>query len=169
MSKAAPSRARRPASASVLALAALVMCALLVLAKWPALKQQALPLGPPVPPGPVCAAAMERLIAAQPATQWPPPCPLSAAARAPFERAGLPFGKDWCLAQRYEGTLTVDWSEAVIDAECARVANGTSGGTYGANILAAVRRALGHMSIAHGSTGMVCGAQTRRRVGVSSR
>ena len=109
---------------------------------------------------------MARLIATQPVTVWPPPCPLGAgddALRQAFQGpdGSQPITKDWCLAQRYEGAAgaTLDWSEPVVDAFCAGMASGTVEGTYGAERDARVRAAFTKVPGMAGSVGMVLGSE----------
>ena len=108
---------------------------------------------------------MERLIATQPATAWPPPCPLPADSplRAAFEgpAGSMPISKDFCLAQRYEGELVLDWNRAYIDKYCAALAAGgpEGTGTYGPVDDMRFRGGLAQVPGLPGSTGMVLGSE----------
>jgi hypothetical protein len=63
---------------------------------------------------------MRRLIASKPATTWPPPCPLTdTTLAAAFQAHSTPIIRDYCFAQRYEGELVRNWTEAYVDGFCA--------------------------------------------------
>jgi hypothetical protein len=89
-----------------------------------------------------CAATMSALRDAKPAAEWPPPCPLPPERRRDFEFAKMPFGRDWCIAQRYEGTQNLSWSADYIDGLRRDLRSGKSTGTYGAEEVAAVGKSL---------------------------
>ena len=110
-----------------------------------------------------CAAVMERLIAAQPAAVWPPPCPLPANSplRVGYEGPGgsMPITRDYCLAQRHEGELVLDWSEAFVSGYCSDLAGGRAFGTYGVVDDLRFRGALAQVPGLQGSVGMVLGSE----------
>ena len=118
--------------------------------------------GPPTASA-MCKAAMERLIATQPATVWPPPCPLPADSplRAAYEgpAGSMPITSDYCFAQRYEGELVLDWNSAYIDKYCSALASGDAQGTYGAVDDMNFRGGLAQVPGLTGSTGMVLGSE----------
>lgn len=103
---------------------------------------------------------------ARPATQWPPPCPLSNTQRAHFERAGMPILNVECYAQRYEGELTLNWSAPFLGKYCSDVASGVTGGTYGHTELTLLRGALQRLILERGirgvagASGLVMGSET---------
>jgi hypothetical protein len=79
-----------------------------------------------------CTSTMKALFEQKPASQWPPPCPLSDTPedlRDRFQQHGLPHKRSWCFAQRYEGTHILNWSTAYIDGYCHEISAGGSG-TY---------------------------------------
>ena len=106
---------------------------------------------------------MGRLIASAPADVWPPLCPLPRELRAAFEGpdGSMPMTRDWCLAQRYEGALIVDWSAAFITNYCAKLAAGTITGSYQKADDALMARAFAQHVPGGvvGSTGMVLGSE----------
>ena len=115
-----------------------------------------------VSPSPaVCAAAMNKLIASAPATEWPPPCPLPAAMRAAFEGpdGSTPNTNDRCLAQRYEGELVVDWNAEFVSKYCADLSAGSISGSYSKADDDLVRDVLLNVPGIAGSTGMVLGSE----------
>ena len=109
-----------------------------------------------------CPAVLNALIETKPATTWPPPCDVPDAMRAAFTGPGgtMPLAKHWCLAQRYEGELVVDWNEAFIDSYCVGIASGTNPGSYKFADVELVRDAVAaHLPNVVGSTGVVLGSE----------
>ena len=111
-----------------------------------------------------CVAAMRRLQAAQPAAEWPPPCPLPADSplRAGFEgpRGSMPISRDYCHASRYDGALVLDWSQGYIDFYCDAMTRGAEVGTYGPLDDSRVRAALDMLpGGVSGLAGMVIGSE----------
>lgn len=120
------------------------------------------------PAGASCASSLRSLIDATPASEWPPPCPAPAPLRAAYQAHGLPFAKEMCLAQRYDGEAeyVLDWSAAFIARYCAGVASGRETGTYGSRIISRVQHAFTVMAQRHGAppsltgtAGMVLGSE----------
>ena len=107
---------------------------------------------------------MEGLIASAPAVEWPPPCPLPDGSPLVERYSGpdgsQPINRWYCFAQRYEGTMTVDWSAAVVDDFCAGMQAGTQSGTYGYGDDARVDNVFAHLlAPVSGSVGMVLGSE----------
>jgi hypothetical protein len=109
-----------------------------------------------------CPAVLNALIDTKPAATWPPPCEVPSALRAAFEGpdGSMPLAKGWCLAQRYEGELVVDWSAKFVDDYCAGIASGANEGSYKLADVALVRDAIkAHLPGVAASTGVVLGSE----------
>jgi len=127
-----------------------------------------LPSAAPSTP-PHCAVSLQKLIdVASAPHEWPPPCPAPPPLRAAYQAHGLPFGKDWCFAQRYEGEgeYVLDWNEAYITRYCQGIDSGHETGTYGPHVIARVQHAFAAMAQRRGASpslagtvGMVMGSE----------
>lgn len=72
----------------------------------------------------------------------------------------MPITRDYCFAQRYEGELVRNWTEAYVDGFCADYHSGRNPGTYGIEVGARMRNALQLLPLSvAGSTGMVLGTE----------
>lgn len=107
---------------------------------------------------------MEKLMATAPAVVWPPPCPLpdDSPLLVPYQGpdGSQPINRWWCLAQRYEGTATLDWSAAVVTDFCEGMKSGAVEGTYGSLIDNRVDMAFSRLPVpVRGAVGMVMGSE----------
>lgn len=109
-----------------------------------------------------CDIVVTRLLDSKPASIWPPPCEVPTSQRSLFEgpEGSMPISKLWCLAQRYEGELIVDWNEKYVNDYCSGISSGSNTGTYTLADVNLVRDALAHhLPGVSGSTGVVLGSE----------
>jgi hypothetical protein len=109
-----------------------------------------------------CDAVISRLIASKPAETWPPPCEIPKSQSDAFQGpdGSMPISKYWCLAQRYEGELIVDWNEKFVDEYCSGIRTGSNKGTYTLDDVDLVRDAFAHhLPGVTGSNGVVFGSE----------
>jgi hypothetical protein len=72
----------------------------------------------------------------------------------------MPISRIWCLAQRYEGELIVNWNENYISDYCAGITSGTNSGSYTLADVDLVRDAIAHhLPGVAGSIGVVLGSE----------
>jgi len=104
-----------------------------------------------------------------PAKQWPPLCPLPNAHNSlldKFQEHGLPIGKSWCWAQRYEGAHVMNWSTSYIDSYCEEISS-SGPGTYSRDAVESLAGALQSLTLhreknvvgIRGAVGLVMGTE----------
>jgi len=109
-----------------------------------------------------CDAVVSRLLESKPTSKWPPPCEIPTSQLSSFvgPEGSMPVSKLWCLAQRYEGELIVDWNENYVNEYCSGIKSGSYTGTYTSADVHLVRDAFfHHLPGVSGSTGVVLGSE----------